>query len=70
MPHPDGMPGRDLAIRLRKHFPGMRVLYSSANPLAASEISDPAEVVSAMLPRPFSKTTLLRRIHVPLAAHA
>jgi hypothetical protein len=27
------------------------------------------EVVSSMLPRPFSKTTLLRRINVLLAAH-
>ncbi len=66
--HPEGMPGPDLAICLRKHSPGMSVLYSSANPMAALEISDPAEVVSSMLPRPFSKTTLLRRINVLLAA--
>jgi DNA-binding response OmpR family regulator len=66
--HPDGMPGPDLAICLRKRSPKMGVLYSSANPLAALEVPDPTEVVSSMLPRPFSKTTLLRRINVLLAA--
>ena len=65
---PEGMPGPDLAICRCKHSPGMSVLYSCANPMAALEISDPAEVVSSMLPRPFSKTTLLRRINVLLAA--
>jgi DNA-binding response OmpR family regulator len=67
--HPDGMPGPDLAFCLRKRSPEMSVLYSSANPLAALEVPDPSEVVSSMLPRPFSKTTLLRRINVLLAAH-
>jgi DNA-binding response OmpR family regulator len=67
--HPDGMPGPDLASCLRKHSPEMSVLYSSANPLGALEVSDPAEVVSSMLPRPFTKATLLRRISVLLAAH-
>jgi len=67
--HPAGMPGPDLAFCLRKHSPEMSVLYSSANPLAALEVPDPAEVVSSMLPRPFTRKTLLRRIHVLLAAH-
>ncbi len=66
---PGGMPGPDLAFCLRKRSPEMSVLYSSANPLAALEVPDPAEVVSSMLPRPFSKTTLLRRINILLAAH-
>jgi DNA-binding response OmpR family regulator len=56
--HPGGMPGPDLVFRLRKRSPEMNVLYSSANPL-----------VSSMLPRPFSKTTLLRRINILLAGH-
>jgi len=64
--HPDGMPGPDLALCLRKRSPDMSVLYSSANPLDVLEIPDPAEVVSSMLPRPFSKTTLLRRINILL----
>jgi DNA-binding NtrC family response regulator len=68
--HPDGMPGPDLASCLRKHSPAMSVLYSSANPMAALEISDPAEVLSSMLPRPFSKTTLLSRINILLATRA
>ena len=68
--HPDGMAGPDLALCLRRRSPDMGVLYSSASPLAALEIPDPAEVVSSMLPRPFSKTTLLHRIHVLLAARA
>lgn len=68
--HPGGMFGPDLALYLRKRSPEMSVLYSSANPMAALEVPDPAEVVSSMLPRPFSKTTLLRRIGVLLAAHA
>jgi hypothetical protein len=57
-----------LAVCLRKHSPELSVLYSSASPLAALEISDPAEVVSSMLTRPFSKSTLLSRIKVLLAA--
>ena len=68
-PHPEGMPGPDLASCLRKHSPEMSVLYSSANPLAALEVPAPVEVVSSMLPRPFTKATLLRRINILLAAH-
>ena len=67
--HPEGMPGPDLAVLLRIRSPEMSVLYSSANPLAVLEIPDPAEAVSSMLPRPFSKTTLLSRINTLLAAH-
>ena len=67
--HPAGMPGPDLAFLLRRRSPEMSVLYSSANPLAALEIPDPAEVVSSMLPRPFSRTRLLGRINTLLAAH-
>ena len=66
--HPDGMPGPDLAFCLRKRSPEMSVLYSSANPLAVLEIPDPVEAVSSMLPRPFSKTTLLSRINTLLEA--
>jgi hypothetical protein len=47
----------------------MSVLYSSASPLAALEVPDPVEVVSSMLPRPFGKSTLLRRIQILLASH-
>jgi CheY-like chemotaxis protein len=67
--HPPGMPGPDLAVILRKHSPEMSVLYSCANPLAALEVPDPAEVVSSMLPRPFSRATLLSRINTLLAPH-
>jgi DNA-binding response OmpR family regulator len=67
--HPAGMAGPDLAFHLRKRSPEMSVLYSSANPLAALDIPDPAEVVSSMLPRPFSRTRLLGRINTLLAAH-
>ena len=69
MLHPQGMPGPGLAVLLRKRWPEMSVLYTSANPLAALEIPDPAEVVSSMLPKPVSKATLLSRIHTLLAAH-
>ena len=68
--HPLGMPGPDLASRLRKRSPEMSVLYSSGNPLAALEIPDPAEVVSSMLPKPFSRTRLLARINTLLAPHS
>ena len=67
--HPAGMPGPDLASHLRKRSPQMSVLYSSANPLAALEIPDPAEVVYSIIPRPFSKTRLLGRVKALLAAH-
>jgi len=69
-PHPDGMPGPDLAGCLRQRSPEMSVLYSSANPLAALEVPDPAEVVSSMIPRPFTKRTLLQRINILLSAHS
>ncbi|MGB8472767.1 MAG: response regulator [Candidatus Acidiferrum sp.] len=65
--HPAGMPGPDLASHLRKRSPGMSVIYSAANPLAVLEIPDPAEVVSSMLPKPFSKTRLLGKINSLLA---
>ncbi len=68
--HPVGMPGPDLAYCLRKRSPEMSVLYSAANPMGALDVPDPAEVVSSMLPRPFSRTTLLRRINILLAAQA
>lgn len=67
---PAGMPGPVLARNLRKRSPQMSVLYSSANPLAALEIPDPAEFVSSMLPRPFSKTLLLSRVNTLLSAQA
>jgi len=67
--HPGEMSGPDLAGLLRRQCPEMSVLYTSANPLAALEIPDPQEVVSCMLPRPFSKERLLRRVHTLLAAH-
>jgi len=68
--HSAGMPGPDLACCLRKDSPEMSVLYSSAHPLASLEIPDPAEVVSSILPRPFSRTRLLGRINSLLAAHS
>src|SRR5579863_10491224 len=67
--HPVGMLGPDLAFHLRQRSPEMSVLYCSASPLAALEIPDPAEVVSSMLPRPFSRARLLARINTLLAAH-
>lgn len=67
---PAGMPGPVLAFHLRKRFPQMSVLYSSAHPLAALEIPDPAEVVSSIMPVPFSRTRLLGRINALLAAHS
>jgi DNA-binding response OmpR family regulator len=67
--HPDGMLAPDLVLHLRKRSPEMMVLYSSANPLDALEIPDATEVISSMLPRPFSKSTLLNRINTLLAAH-
>ncbi|HXJ04765.1 MAG TPA: response regulator [Candidatus Acidoferrum sp.] len=67
--HPAGMPGPDLASHLRKRFPQMSVLYSSANPLAALEIPDPAEVVSSIMPLPYSRARLLGRVYALLAAH-
>ena len=68
--HPAGMLGPDLASHLRKSFPQMSVLYSSANPLAALEIPDPAEVVSSIMPLPFSRTRLLGRVNALLAARS
>ncbi|MGB2591009.1 MAG: response regulator [Candidatus Acidiferrum sp.] len=68
--HPADMLGPDLALHLRKRSPDMSVIYSSANPMAALEIPDPAEVVSAMLPRPFSRTRLLGRVNTLLAARS
>lgn len=68
--HPSDMLGPDLACHLRKRSPEMSVLYCSANPMAALEIPDPVEVVSSMLPRPFSRTRLLGRVNTLLAARS
>jgi DNA-binding NtrC family response regulator len=68
--HPAGMPGPDLAFLLRERSPAMSVLYNAANPLAVLEVPDPTEAVASMLPRPFSREILLRRISTLLAAHA
>ncbi len=70
MLHPAGMPGPDLALHLRKRSPEMSVLYCADNPLAALDIPDPAEVISSMLPMPFSRTRLLGRINTLLASHS
>ena len=64
--YPAGMPGPDLAGLLKERSPSMGVIYSSANPLGVLEVRDPVEVVSAMLPRPFSKETLLNRVNALL----
>jgi two-component system, cell cycle sensor histidine kinase and response regulator CckA len=60
--HPAEMAAPDLVGRLRQRSPTMGVLYSAANPLATLEIPDPEEVVSCMLPSPFSKEILLQRV--------
>lgn len=70
MLHPAGMAGPDLACPLSKRSPEMSVLWRAANPLAALEIPDPAEVVSSMLPRPFSPTRWLGWTYARLAAHS
>jgi CheY-like chemotaxis protein len=43
MLHPDGMPGPDLAFRLRLRSPEMGVLSSSASPLAELEVPTPSK---------------------------
>ena len=68
--HPAEMPGPRLAGLLRKCWPSMSVIYSSGNPLAALQVPDPVEVVSSMLPRPFTREILLRRVNTLLAVHA
>ena len=68
--YPPGMPGPELALRLRSRSPEMSVLYTSGNPLAALEIPDAQEVVSSMLPWPCSPEILLRRINTLLAIDA
>jgi DNA-binding response OmpR family regulator len=67
--HPEEMAAPDLVGRLRRRSPTMGVLYSAANPLATLEIPDPEEVVSCMLPSPFSKEILLRRVQKVLMLH-
>jgi two-component system, NtrC family, response regulator GlrR len=66
---PEGMAGPALAVSLRNRSPEMSVLYSSANPLSVLEVPDPNEAVSCMLPRPFTREVLLRRVNTLLAAH-
>jgi response regulator RpfG family c-di-GMP phosphodiesterase len=60
--HPAEMAAAELAGRLRQRSPAMGVLYSAANPLAMLEIPDPEEVVSCMLPSPYSREILLGRV--------
>jgi DNA-binding response OmpR family regulator len=62
MLHPEEMAAPDLVGRLRQRSPDMGVLYDAANPLATLEIPDPEEVISCMLPSPFSRQILLGRV--------
>jgi DNA-binding response OmpR family regulator len=62
--------GPDLAARLRACRPRMAALYMSKSLAEMMELSDAADFISALLPQPFGREILLRRVNLMLASHA
>jgi DNA-binding response OmpR family regulator len=64
-----GVWGPSLAFLLRAHQPRMAALYMSNNLAEMMEMPDARGFISSLLPRPFSRELLLRRVSVVLDAH-
>jgi DNA-binding response OmpR family regulator len=65
-----GLSGPVLAFLLRARRPHMAVLYMSKNLAEMMEMPDAREFIASLLPQPFSREILLRRVSVLLSAHA
>jgi len=64
-----GGSGPELASLLRACRPRMAALYMSKSLTEMMELTDAAGFVSSLLPHPFSREILIRRVNVLLAAH-
>jgi DNA-binding response OmpR family regulator len=65
-----GVSGPELAFLLRAYQPRMSALYMSKSLTEMMEMSDARGFLSSLLPHPFSRKILLRRVNMLLAAHA
>ncbi|MBV6471520.1 MAG: Sensor histidine kinase RcsC [Nitrospirae bacterium] len=57
-----GMNGKDLAMRLRRHFAGLRVLYISGYSDQPAVTADKASGQTRFLQKPFSPEDLIRKV--------
>jgi DNA-binding response OmpR family regulator len=65
-----GVSGPSLAFLLRAHRPRMAALYMSRDLTEMMEMPDARGFISSLLPQPFSRELLLRRVSVLLSARA
>jgi DNA-binding response OmpR family regulator len=65
-----GGSGPELAFLLRTCRPRMAALYMSKSLTEMMELTDATAFISSLLPQPFSREILLRRVNVLLAAHS
>jgi DNA-binding response OmpR family regulator len=65
-----GLSGPVLAFLLRARRPHMAALYISKNLGEMMEVPDAKEFIASLLPQPFSREILLRRVSALLSAHA
>ncbi len=63
-----GMNGKELAVRLRGHFEGLKVLYMSGYSDNTSVTGDEAQGQATFLQKPFSPDDLIRTVHEILHA--
>jgi two-component system cell cycle sensor histidine kinase/response regulator CckA len=63
-----GMNGKELAMRLRGHFEGLKVLYMSGYSDNTSVTGDEAQGQATFLQKPFSPDDLIRTVHEILHA--
>lgn len=63
-----GMNGKELAMRLRGHFEGLKVLYMSGYSDNTSVTSDESQGQATFLQKPFSPDDLIRTVHEILHA--
>jgi PAS domain S-box-containing protein len=59
---PGGLTGRDLAERLRREKPGLRVIYMSGYSVDLAAAGLPAEPNAAFLSKPFTSTDLVQTV--------
>jgi PAS domain S-box-containing protein len=64
-----GLTGRELALRLRTRFPGIRVLYTTGYTRAAA-LTAGVDPRAPFLPKPFLPTTLLSKVREALTDSA
>jgi two-component system cell cycle sensor histidine kinase/response regulator CckA len=65
---PDGVTGRELALRLQKSKPALNVIYTSGYDLDAAALRDTREGRIRFLPKPYDMRRLLETVHAAMTA--